>query len=153
MPCVPFNFLSFGETIQYTKKIEPNLIFLIFVLNKLLSEKTIESKINLNKITTIDLLLLWEGRVFPQSGIVCFGNGRRANATLTNLLNPTSERDASHPCLISIEPKEGCTNHMQQQCMSLFFFWQLIYILTRTIIITTQIYFTICICKDQIQMC
>ena len=29
--------------------------------------------------------------------------------TRTNLLNPTSGRDASHPCLISLKPKEGCT--------------------------------------------
>ena len=29
--------------------------------------------------------------------------------TCTNLLNPTSERDGSHPCLISLWPKEGCT--------------------------------------------
>ena len=29
--------------------------------------------------------------------------------TCTNLLNPTSRRDASYPCLISLWPKEGCT--------------------------------------------
>ena len=29
--------------------------------------------------------------------------------TRTNLLNPTSGRDASHPCLISLWLKEGCT--------------------------------------------
>ena len=29
--------------------------------------------------------------------------------TCTNLLNPTSGRDASHPCLINLWPKEGCT--------------------------------------------
>ena len=28
---------------------------------------------------------------------------------VTNLFNPTSGRDASHPCLISTWPKEGCT--------------------------------------------
>jgi len=49
--------------------------------------------------------------VFPQEGIVYFGNGPRA-ATLMDLLNPTSGKDASHPCLINIEPKEGCTNRV-----------------------------------------
>ena len=29
--------------------------------------------------------------------------------TCTNLLNPTTGRDASHPCLISLWPKEGRT--------------------------------------------
>ena len=29
--------------------------------------------------------------------------------TRKDLLNPTSKRDASHPCLISTWPKEGCT--------------------------------------------
>ena len=28
--------------------------------------------------------------------------------SVTNLFNPTSERDAFHPCLISTWPKEGC---------------------------------------------
>ena len=52
------------------------------------------------------------GKNLPQSSIVRFGNGHRADATLTDLLNPTSGRDTSHPCLINIEPKEGCTNHV-----------------------------------------
>ena len=34
--------------------------------------------------------------------------GRGVDATLTNLFNPTLGRDASHPCLISTWPKEGC---------------------------------------------
>ena len=29
--------------------------------------------------------------------------------TCMNLLNPTSRRDVSYPCLISLWPKEGCT--------------------------------------------
>ena len=46
---------------------------------------------------------------FPNHVLFVLGMGRRANATLTNLFNPTSGRDASHPCLINTWPKEGCT--------------------------------------------
>ena len=50
--------------------------------------------------------LLWEERIYPKKELSALGSG----VTLTNLLNPTSGSDASHPCLISIEPKEECTN-------------------------------------------
>ena len=33
-----------------------------------------------------------------------------ADATRTNLLNPTSRRDASHPQLISMSSQVGCTH-------------------------------------------
>ena len=46
---------------------------------------------------------------FPNQVLFALGMGRGADATLTNLFNPTSRRDASHPCLISTWPKEGCT--------------------------------------------
>ena len=53
MLCVPLNFLNFGATIYYTTKIKSNLI--LFMLNELSNEKTIEFKlINLKKITNID---------------------------------------------------------------------------------------------------
>ena len=51
---------------------------------------------------------MWEERIFLQAGIVYFRNGSRADATLTDFFNPLLGRDASYPCLISIEPKEGC---------------------------------------------
>ena len=35
--------------------------------------------------------------------------------TLKDLLNPTSGRDASHPCFISLELKEGCTHEVVLQ--------------------------------------
>ena len=44
----------------------------------------------------------------PKKELSALGSG----VTLTDLFNLTSRRDASHHCLISIEPKEGCTNHV-----------------------------------------
>ena len=57
------------------------------------------------------LLLLWEDFCLSfQSGIVRFGMGRiDLHPTRTNLLNPTSGRDAFHSCLISLWPKNECT--------------------------------------------
>ena len=46
---------------------------------------------------------------FPNQVLFALGMGRGGNATLTNLFNPISGRDASHPCLISTWPKEECT--------------------------------------------
>ena len=46
---------------------------------------------------------------FPNQVLFALGIGREADAILKNLFNPTSGRDASHPCLISTWPKEGCT--------------------------------------------
>ena len=46
---------------------------------------------------------------FSNQVLFALGMGRGADATLTNLFNPTSGRDASHPCLISTWPKEECT--------------------------------------------
>ena len=46
---------------------------------------------------------------FPNYVLFVLGMGRGADATLTNLFNPTLGRDASHPCLISTWPKKGCT--------------------------------------------
>ena len=46
---------------------------------------------------------------FSNQVLFALGMGRGADATLTNLFNPTSGRDASHPCLISTWPKEWCT--------------------------------------------
>ena len=45
---------------------------------------------------------------FPNQVLFALGMGRGVDATLTNLFNPTLGRDASHPCLISTWPKEGC---------------------------------------------
>ena len=44
----------------------------------------------------------------PKKELSALGSG----VTLTDLFSPTSGRDASHHCLISIKPKEGCTNHV-----------------------------------------
>ena len=41
--------------------------------------------------------------------LFALGVGQRADATLTNLFNLISGRDAFHPCFISTWPKEGCT--------------------------------------------
>ena len=49
-----------------------------------------------------------EEQIYPKMELSALGLG----VTLTDLFNPTSGRDASHPYLISIEPKEGCTNHV-----------------------------------------
>ena len=46
---------------------------------------------------------------FPNQVLFALRMRRGADATLTNLFNPTSGRDASHLCLISTWPKEGCT--------------------------------------------
>ena len=46
---------------------------------------------------------------FPDQILFTLRMGRGADASLTNLFNPTSGRDASHPCLISTWPKEECT--------------------------------------------
>ena len=46
---------------------------------------------------------------FPNKVLFALGMGQGADATLTNLFNSTSGRDASHPCLISTWSKEGCT--------------------------------------------
>ena len=51
-------------------------------------------------------VFLWEERIYPKKKLSTLDSG----VTLMDLFNPTSERDASH--LISIEPKEGCTNHV-----------------------------------------
>ena len=67
MPYVLYNFLNFLQLFTYITKIkDSNLIFIILVLNELLSDKTIESKLinlllkiknikklNLKKITII----------------------------------------------------------------------------------------------------
>ena len=47
MLCVPLNFLNFGATIYYTTKIKSNLI--LFMLNELSNEKTIEPKFKKTK--------------------------------------------------------------------------------------------------------
>ena len=46
---------------------------------------------------------------FPNQVLFALKMNQGADATLTNLFNPTSEKDASHPCLISTWPKEWCT--------------------------------------------
>ena len=46
---------------------------------------------------------------FPNQVLFALRMGRRADATLTNLFNPTSGKDVAHLCLISTWPKEGCT--------------------------------------------
>ena len=69
----------------------------------------------MNKVslqTTIRLHILC-GRTFvsaPNQVLFTLGWVRiDLRPTRTNLLNPTSGRDASHPCLISFWSKEGCT--------------------------------------------
>ena len=52
--------------------------------------------------------LLWEERIYPKKELSALGLG----VTLTDLLNLISGIDASYPYLISIEPKEWCTNHV-----------------------------------------
>ena len=39
-----------------------------------------------------------------------------------NLLNPTSGKDAFHPCLISVKPKEGCTTTTHESFPNQVFF-------------------------------
>ena len=51
---------------------------------------------------------MWEERIYPMKELSTLGLG----VTLTDLLNLISRIDASYPCLISIEPKEWCTNHV-----------------------------------------
>ena len=53
-------------------------------------------------------VFLWEERIYPKKKLSALDSG----VTFMDLFNSTSERDASHLCLISIEPKEGCTNHV-----------------------------------------
>ena len=53
---------------------------------------------------------MWEEQIYPQSGIVLYKMGRiDPYSHRTDLLNPTSWRDASHSYLISTWPKEWCT--------------------------------------------
>ena len=51
---------------------------------------------------------MWEERIYPMKELSTLGLG----VTLTDLLNLISGIDASYPYLISIEPKEWCTNHV-----------------------------------------
>ena len=53
-------------------------------------------------------VFLWEEQIYPKKKLFALDSG----VTLMDLFNPTLGRDASHFCLISIEPKEGCTNHV-----------------------------------------
>ena len=46
---------------------------------------------------------------FPNHVLFALGMSRGADATLTNLFNLTSGRDASRPCLISTWSKKGYT--------------------------------------------
>ena len=46
---------------------------------------------------------------FPNQILFALEMGQGVDATLTNLFNPISGRDASHLCLINTWPKEECT--------------------------------------------
>ena len=52
---------------------------------------------------------------FPNQVLFALGMRGGANATLTNLFNPTSRRDTSHLCLMSNWPKEGYTTMLIRQ--------------------------------------
>ena len=54
---------------------------------------------------------MWVERIYPKKELSTLGSG----VTLTDLFNPISGRDASHHFFISIEPKEGCTNHVWEK--------------------------------------
>ena len=71
---------------------------------------------------------MWEKRIFPQLGIVHFGNGSRSRCHplefvqshigerhLMNFFYNVS-RISSHPCFISIWPKEWCTIVCVRHC-------------------------------------
>ena len=85
----------FFSSIFYIKKIQKtNLNF----FKKILRNPGTHNKPN----------TLWKERICPKKELSALGSG----VTLTDLFNPTSGRDASHPCLISIVggtnlPQEG----------------------------------------------
>ena len=58
---------------------------------------------------TIVCVIVEGTNLSPIRYFFALGMGRGADASLTNLFNPTSERDASHPYLTSTWPKEGYT--------------------------------------------
>ena len=68
-------------------------------------------------IFSFPIIIIVGGTNLSPINIIRFGMGRSTlTPTCTNLLNSTSERDSSHPCLISTWPKEGvyhivCTVH------------------------------------------